>query len=65
MDELLGPHGAAYSVKTADIDEKAIRTPEPRDLVLLLAKAKAEAIQAKMRAANEEMTGYLLTCDQV
>ncbi len=43
----------------------AIRRPEPRDLVVALAHAKADAIKAKMRAAGEPLTGYLLTCDQV
>ena len=45
--------------------QKAIRHAEPRELVQLLARAKADAIQAKMRAASEEMQGFLLTCDQV
>lgn len=52
--------------RTADIDEKAIRSPVPKELVLSLAEAKATAILQKMRAAGEDTSsGFLLTCDQV
>eukprot|EP00199_Chlamydomonas_sp_CCMP681_P005776 CAMPEP_0119107900 /NCGR_PEP_ID=MMETSP1180-20130426/12269_1 /TAXON_ID=3052 ORGANISM="Chlamydomonas cf sp, Strain CCMP681" /NCGR_SAMPLE_ID=MMETSP1180 /ASSEMBLY_ACC=CAM_ASM_000741 /LENGTH=231 /DNA_ID=CAMNT_0007093449 /DNA_START=97 /DNA_END=792 /DNA_ORIENTATION=- len=64
MSDLLGKH--PYLVRTADIDEKAIRRPDPRELVMTLAHAKAEAIRAKMRDAGEDVSqGYLITCDQV
>lgn len=65
MDELASKHDFNYDVRTADIDEKAIRHDKPRDLVLALAKAKATAIQEKMKAAGEPMAGFLITCDQV
>jgi predicted house-cleaning NTP pyrophosphatase (Maf/HAM1 superfamily) len=75
MDELAAQHGLAYDVVTADIDEKAIRLPEPRDLVLRLAHAKADAVLAKLAAAAAAAgggvaaaappAGLLLTCDQV
>ncbi len=66
MDELLAPFKASYEVRTADIDEKAIRRPQPRDLVLTLAKAKADAIKAKLRAEGQDAShGFLITCDQV
>jgi len=61
MDELT----TEYSVRTADIDEKAIRHEDPSQLVMLLAHAKADAIVGKMRAAGEPLEGLLLTCDQV
>lgn len=50
MNELASQFGFSYDVRTADIDEKAIRHPEPRQLVTALAHAKADAIIAKMRA---------------
>ncbi|GFR43639.1 hypothetical protein Agub_g4740 [Astrephomene gubernaculifera] len=65
MDQLAAEHGFSYEVKTADINEKAIRDPDPEKLVRLLARAKREAIVAKMRAAGEELRGILITCDQV
>lgn len=65
MDELCSKYGFKYEVKTADIDEKAIRSPVPRELVLALGHAKAEAILDKMRTAEDNMDGYLVTCDQV
>ena len=65
MDELAAQRGFTYDVATADIDEKAIRAPVPRDLVLLLAHAKANAIAAKLAAAGDGAAGLLITCDQV
>ncbi|KAG2453712.1 hypothetical protein HYH02_001924 [Chlamydomonas schloesseri] len=65
MTELGQEHGFSYEVRTADIDEKAIRDPSPEMLVRLLARAKREAIIAKMQAAGEPMQGLLITCDQV
>lgn len=51
---------------TADIDEKAIRTPDPKDLVMVLAHAKADAILKKLKDSGAFMRpGYLVTCDQV
>lgn len=44
---------------------QAIRRPDPSDMVLVLAHAKAEAIKAKMLAESEELSGFLITCDQV
>lgn len=38
---------------------------KPEDLVMVLAHAKADAIKARMASAGENMSGYLLTCDQV
>ena len=50
---------------SADIDEKAIRVPDPRELVVKLAHAKADAILRRMEDEGVEMQGFLLTCDQV
>eukprot|EP00242_Pyramimonas_sp_CCMP2087_P012104 CAMPEP_0198212190 /NCGR_PEP_ID=MMETSP1445-20131203/25574_1 /TAXON_ID=36898 /ORGANISM="Pyramimonas sp., Strain CCMP2087" /LENGTH=218 /DNA_ID=CAMNT_0043886585 /DNA_START=217 /DNA_END=873 /DNA_ORIENTATION=+ len=71
--ELLGElgelHGFSYSVKTADIDEKAIRLEKSEDLVLALAHAKALAIRDKLRDDEPLNSGasptLLITCDQV
>ena len=67
MDELCQEAGGfKYDVLTADIDEKAIRRDDPEDLVTVLAKAKATAIQNRM--TPEEKTNadaLLITCDQV
>ncbi len=71
MDELAAEHGFRYDVRTADIDEKAIRHDDPHQLVLALGRAKRDAILAKMRLEDSEaMTGpqratFLITCDQV
>lgn len=64
MDELGHEHGFQYETAKAAIDESAIgsRASDPSGLVLLLAKAKAEAIIPKLSSAD---SGYLLTCDQV
>lgn len=69
MDELAVEYGFTYEVLTADIDERAIRVPNPLDLVLRLAHAKADAILDKIRRVDNDgvptTKGFLLTCDQV
>lgn len=50
MDELAAEYGFEYTCEVAGIDEEAIRHPDPAQLVLLLARAKAEAILAKLAA---------------
>lgn len=60
MDELARQHGFSYEVRTADIDEKAIRLPSPPELVTALAKAKADAIVEKLRASGEASHGLLV-----
>lgn len=66
MDEIAERFGFKYSVITADIDEQAIRRDDPRELVSVLAHAKAEAIVHKLRSSGALVTpGYLVTCDQV
>lgn len=58
--QILEEAGYQFSVMTADIDEKAIRDPDPEKLVLKLAKAKAEILLAKV---NEP--ALLITADQI
>ena len=76
MDELCGEVGGGllkYDVLTADIDEKAIRREDPAELVTVLAKAKATAIQEKIAGGEDNKGGVteaaaqtlLITCDQV
>eukprot|EP00798_Chlamydomonas_sp_ICE-L_P025063 gene25063-10715_t len=63
FDELSAQFQLTYSVQTADIDEKAIRYPDPSKLVLALGEAKRDAIIAKQ---SKKVPGsYLITCDQV
>ncbi len=52
MDELAQEYGFQYTCQVAGIDEEAIRHPEPPHLVLMLARAKAEAILAKLAASG-------------
>jgi len=58
FDELVAAFpGLSYRVVTADIDEKALRDPEPARLVTALAHAKADAIVAKLAAAGSDGAG--------
>ena len=61
MDELAQLYKFEYEVQTADIDERAIRSPDPRELVMLLGKAKRDAILQRFPGQQ----GLLITCDQV
>ncbi|XP_009336226.2 7-methyl-GTP pyrophosphatase isoform X2 [Pyrus x bretschneideri] len=50
--KILAEMGYEFTVMTADIDEKSIRTEKPEELVLVLAKAKADAIVSKLQSIN-------------
>jgi septum formation protein len=52
MDSLASQYSFKYEVLKADIDEKAVRHDSPRDLVLALAHAKADALLQKLAAEN-------------
>eukprot|EP00890_Picochlorum_soloecismus_P001758 jgi/Picsp_1/2583/NSC_00814-R1_maf-like protein len=65
LGELLDPLGVGFETMSADIDEKAIRVADPRELVVKLAHAKADAILRRMEDEGVEKKGFLLTCDQV
>jgi septum formation protein len=78
MDQVCKDYSFSYEVIKADIDEKAIRHDQPRELVLALAHAKADAIirqlqqqqQQQQQVAAEQpgsrsSSGFLITCDQV
>ena len=55
MDELAGLYGLAYEVRTADIDEKAIRHDDPHQLVLALGRwgRAGPALPLRMEALRE------------
>jgi septum formation protein len=57
---LLEKTGIKFEVMPANIDEKAIRLSNPKELTLALAKAKAEAIKSKVSEP-----AILITSDQV
>ena len=64
------PDGVAASIKTADIDERAIgdrAVDPPHELVLRLGKAKATAIVARLEEEGDTVAPgtLLLTGDQV
>lgn len=61
FDRVAAEHGFAYTSAAADIDEKAIRKPDPADLVTALALAKASALIARLPPGP----GLLITADQV
>ncbi|XP_068339181.1 uncharacterized protein [Pyrus communis] len=52
--KILAEMGYEFTVMTADIDEKSIRTEKPEELVLVLAKAKADAIVSKLQSINNQ-----------
>ncbi len=57
-----------FECMSPNIDEKAIRMEKPEDLVLALARAKAQALMIDKRLAEASASGgttLLLTCDQV
>ncbi len=56
MDEL----GVHYEVVVPDIDEKAIRSNDPDELVLAIANAKADAVVARVQEP-----AFVITSDQV
>ena len=70
MDSLADLYAFRYEVMKADIDEKAIRHDEPRQLVMSLAHAKADALVQQLQAQQQDGVDsspatYLITCDQV
>lgn len=64
---LLGELGVPFECISPDIDEKAIRDPDPAVLVMKLAHAKADALLAHLSLVPGETEGetLLLTSDQV
>ncbi|KAI7734891.1 hypothetical protein M8C21_003978 [Ambrosia artemisiifolia] len=52
--KILAEMGYDFTIMSADIDEKAIRTEKPEDLVMALAKAKADAIVSKLQTSDDQ-----------
>ncbi|CAL5384962.1 unnamed protein product [Camellia sinensis] len=54
--KILAEMGYDFTIVTADIDEKGIRKEKPEELVMALAKAKADALVLKLQTMdNQEM----------
>ena len=60
MNELSKEIGFGFEIMSPDIDEKAIRSKNPEDLVMAIANAKADALISKIREP-----AILITSDQV
>ena len=58
--KMLEEMGYEFEVESANIDEKAIRIDDPKELTLALARAKAEALRAQFLE-----DAILITSDQV
>jgi len=60
MNELAKELGFTFEVMSPDIDEKAIRFDEPKDLVMAIANAKADALVSRIKEP-----AILICSDQV
>ena len=58
--KILKNMGYDFEIMPADIDEKAIRSDDPKELTLMLARAKADALLSKIKEP-----ALLITSDQV
>ncbi|CAL5383572.1 unnamed protein product [Camellia sinensis] len=54
--KILAEMGYDFTIVTADIDEKGIRKEKPEELVMALAKAKADALVLKLQTMNNQET---------
>ncbi|KAL8267664.1 hypothetical protein R6Q59_001462 [Mikania micrantha] len=65
--KILAEMGYEFTLMSADIDEKAIRTAKPEDLVMALAKAKADAIVSKFQTIDdqEDMKSSILIASDI
>ncbi|CAI9266947.1 unnamed protein product [Lactuca saligna] len=52
--KILAEMGYEFALMSADIDEKSIRTEKPEELVMALAKAKADAIVSKLQTSDDQ-----------
>jgi septum formation protein len=58
--------GFKFNTMSPDIDEKAIRHPDPKMLTMTLALAKAECLVRRIRRQfGDDFACHLITCDQV
>nr|XP_043636025.1 7-methyl-GTP pyrophosphatase isoform X3 [Erigeron canadensis] len=63
--KILSEMGYEFTLMSADIDEKAIRTEKPEELVMALAKAKADAIVSKLQTSKDMTPSVLIAADTV
>nr|XP_043636024.1 7-methyl-GTP pyrophosphatase isoform X2 [Erigeron canadensis] len=61
--KILSEMGYEFTLMSADIDEKAIRTEKPEELVMALAKAKADAIVSKLQTSKDMTPSVLIAAD--
>ncbi|KAL7244990.1 hypothetical protein ACSBR2_000352 [Camellia fascicularis] len=54
--KILAEMGYDFTIMTADIDEKGIRKEKPEELVMALAKAKADALVLKLQTIDNQET---------
>lgn len=59
--DILREAGYRFRVEDPDIDEKAIRDPDPAELVRRIASAKASALRTRLHGQN----ALVIACDQV
>lgn len=62
---ILDKLGWNYIQMSPDIDEKAIRSSDPMELPLLIAKAKADALYDRLKSENSPENYIILTSDQI
>ena len=62
---LLQQAAIAHRVQVSGVDEQAIQHPEPADLVLLLAQAKARAVRRLLDQPSDTDISVVLGCDSV
>jgi septum formation protein len=62
---LLEQAAIAHRVQVSGVDEEAIQHPEPAELVLLLAQAKARAVQGLLDRRSDADISVVLGCDSV
>ena len=62
---LLQQAAIAHRVQVSGVDEQAIQHPEPAELVLLLAQAKARAVRRLLDRPSDADISLVLGCDSV
>ena len=62
---LLEQAAIAHRVQVSGVDERAIQHPDPAELVLLLAQAKARAVQRLLDRQSDADISVVLGCDSV
>ena len=62
---LLEQAAIAHRVQMSGVDERAIQHPDPAELVLLLAQAKARAVQRLLDRQSDADISVVLVCDSV